>query len=116
MFLSDGAANTGPSYLCRNSPYNTQPCHTAINEAAVSKQKKTLIYTIAYDIGGDGNDYCKNANGGNESPAIKAAATLQAMATDSPGYYYPQPQPTQLTTIFLAISADLAAGTSRING
>ena len=34
----------------------------------------------------------------------------------SPGNYYAQPQPAQLTTIFLAISADLAAGTARING
>ena len=29
IFLSDGAANTGPGYLPATSPYRTQPCHTA---------------------------------------------------------------------------------------
>lgn len=114
IILSDGAANTGPGYLNKNSPYRTQPCHTAINEAAAMKAAKVLMYSIAYDIGGDGNDYCYADNGSQESPAIKAAATLQQIA--SPTNYYAQPQPAQLTTIFLAISADLAAGTSRING
>ena len=109
IILSDGAANTGPGYLSANSPYRTTPCHQAINEAAASKAAKVLMYSIAYDIGGAGNDYCYNDNGNLEVPNIKAAATLQQIA--SPGNYYAQPQPAQLTTIFLAISADLAAGT-----
>ena len=114
IILSDGAANTGPGYLSANSPYRATPCHQAINSAAASKASKVLMYSIAYDIGGAGNDYCYNDNGNLEVPNIKAAATLQQIA--SPSNYYAQPQPAQLTTIFLAISADLAAGTARING
>ena len=34
----------------------------------------------------------------------------------SPGNYYAEPQPSSLTGIFLAISADLGHGTSRLNG
>ena len=37
---------------------------------------------------------------------------MQQMA--SPGNYYPDPDPTNLKTIFQQIASDLAAGTSRI--
>ncbi len=49
-----------------------------------------------------------------ESPAIQGDDALQEIA--SPGNYYAQPEPVALTNIFLAISADIAKGTSRING
>jgi len=39
---------------------------------------------------------------------------MQQIAT--PGNYFYQPQPTQLVGVFDAITADLAKGTSRING
>ena len=74
------------------------------------------MYSIAYDIGGAGNDYYAD----NDLTAVPwqrartssdpADNALQQIA--SPSNYYAQPQPAQLTTIFLAISADLAAGTS----
>ena len=114
IFLSDGAANTGPSYLPSTSPYRTQPCHTAVGIAAASKASKVLIYSIAYDLDVSGALACKSALGGDESPAIKANQAMQQIAT--PGNYFYQPQPTQLVGVFDAITADLAKGTSRING
>ena len=60
------------------------------------------------------NGHTAGSSNTPEQPAIQSNEALQQIA--SPGNYYAQPQPTQLTTIFLAISADIARGTSRING
>ncbi|HET7172468.1 MAG TPA: vWA domain-containing protein [Gaiellales bacterium] len=114
IFLSDGAANSGPGYLPATSPYRTQPCHTAIQIAAASKASKVLVYSIAYDLDVSGAEACQSALGGDESPRILANQAMQQIAT--PGNYYYQPQPTQLVGVFDAITADLAKGTSRING
>ena len=114
IMLSDGAANTGPSYLPTTSPYRTNPCATAVSIADDAKSAGVLMYTIAYDIAGSGSDPCYASDGSKESPGIQAVATLQQIA--SPGNYFAQPQPAQLSGIFLAISADLAHGTSRLNG
>jgi hypothetical protein len=112
VLLSDGAANTGPTYLPATSTYRTQPCHTAVNIAAAQKAAGVLLYTIAYDLNGAGALDCQAQGGANEQPAILANAALQQIA--SPGNYYAEPNATSLTGIFLAISADLAAGTSRL--
>ncbi len=125
IILSDGAANKGPGYLPATDVYRTNPCQTAVDEAGTAKAKGTLMYSIAYDISGAGADACYadkgsivngNVVNGNipESPAIQADDALQEIA--SPGNYYAQPDPVALTNIFLAISADIAKGTSRING
>jgi len=47
-----------------------------------------------------------------ESPAITSITAMQEMAT--PGNYYPDPDPTNLKTVFQQIASDLAAGTSRL--
>ena len=114
IFLSDGAANTGPNYLPATSPYRTQPCHTAIQIADASKANKVLVYSIAYDLDISGAEACKADTGADEVPAIQANQAMQQIAT--PGNYFYQPQPTQLVGVFDAITADLAKGTSRING
>lgn len=126
IILSDGAANSGPSYLPATSPYRTQPCQSAVDSATASKAENVLMYSIAYDIGGAGSDPCYAASGAivngktvkgsstPEQPSIEAVAALQQIA--SPGNYYAQPDPVSLTNIFLAISADISRGTSRING
>jgi hypothetical protein len=114
VLLSDGAANTGPGYLPATSSYRSQPCNQAINSAGTSKALGTLVYSIAYDISGAGTEACRNDSGALESPAINATGALQSIA--SPGNYFAQPQPTQLTSIFLAISADLGRGSTRLNG
>jgi hypothetical protein len=49
-----------------------------------------------------------------EMPFIRANQAMTQIAT--PGNYFYQPQPTQLVGVFDAITADLAKGTSRING
>ena len=112
IILSDGAANTGPSYLPANSPYRTNPCRTAVRIADAAKSSGILMYSIAYDIAGSGADPCYADNGSPEVPNVQAVAALQQIA--SPGNYFAQPLPTQLTGIFLAISADLVHGTSRL--
>lgn len=114
VLLSDGAANTGPTYLPSTSPYRKQPCHTAINIAGAQKAAGVLLYSVAYDLSGAGALDCQAQGGANEAPAILANQALQQIA--SPGNYYAEPQPTSLTGIFLAISADLSQGTSRLNG
>ena len=125
IILSDGAANKGPGYLPGTSPYRTNPCQTAVDVANGAKADGVLMYSIAYDIGGAGANACYadkgsivngNTVGGNtpESPGIQADIALQEIA--SAGNYYAQPEPASLTNIFLAISADIAQGTSRING
>ncbi len=125
IILSDGAANKGPGYLAPTSPYRTNPCQTAVDIAGDSKAKGVLMYSIAYDVSGDGAQACiadrgsivggKTVTGNTpESPAIQGDEALQEIA--SPGNYYAQPEPVALTNIFLAISADIARGTSRING
>ena len=50
VILSDGAANTGPTYLPPSSPYRTQPCQTGVNVANQQKSDGVLLYSIAYDL------------------------------------------------------------------
>ena len=50
VFLSDGAANIGPSDLPLSSDYRKRPCRQGVNSAATIKAKGTLIYSIGYDL------------------------------------------------------------------
>ncbi len=109
VLLSDGAANTGPSYYPANSPYRTTPCHQGISSSAKMQNAQTLVYSIGYDVG---HDVCRNANGSLESPSISALQALQGIA--SSGNFYNQPDAAQLNTIFASVAADLLAGTSRL--
>src|SRR3954447_7924168 len=114
VLLSDGAANNGPRYLPATSRYRTNPCGQAIDSANAAKSAGVLVYSIAYDLAVSGSEWCRSENTGSpEQPQIRATAALQAIA--SPGDYYAQPQPADLTGIFLAISADLARGTARLS-
>ncbi len=126
VILSDGAANTGPSYLPPNSPYLTNPCGQGVTSAGIAKAAKVLVYSIAYTAQGDS---CWAAVGANvngtpvtqfqtvpETPSLgvnPANTALADMATD-PTNFYNLPTPTSLTGIFQRIAADLAAGSSRI--
>jgi hypothetical protein len=128
VFLSDGAANFGPQYYPSTSPYLTNPCKSSVDNAATMKTNKVLIYTIAYTtsssdlcyaapgakIGNKVLQYPNDYNTYTESPQISAVGAMQQIA--SPGNYYSNPNPTSLTGIFTAISADIMAGHSRING
>lgn len=115
IFLSDGAANTGPTYYSTSSPYRAKPCHQGVSSAAVIKGKGTLIYSIGYDLNANngGANKCTSYTGADESPAITAYSAIQQIAS-SPSAFFNKPSAGQLKTIFTDIAADLQRGTSAL--
>ncbi len=115
VFLSDGAANTGPTYYPSSSPYRKQPCRQGVTSAATIKAKGTLIYSIGYDLNAvnGGANKCKSYTGADESPSITAYSAIQQIAS-SPGAFFNKPSPGQLQGIFTEIAVDLARGTSAL--
>jgi hypothetical protein len=113
IFLSDGAANIGPTYYPTSSPYRRQPCHQGVWSAASIKARGTIIYSIGYDLDAlnGGANECQSYTGADESPAITAYSALQQIAS-GPNTFYDKPSPGQLRTIFTDIAADIAKGTS----
>ena len=117
VFMSDGAANTGPTSYPQSSPYRATPCHQGMTSSQAIQASGTIVYSIGYDVG---HDICqglnKNAAGnyvqGPEQPSISALQALQGIA--SPGNYYNQPTASQLNTIYASVAADILAGTSRL--
>ena len=112
IFLTDGAANTGPHFFSAGNIELTRPCQSGVNSAGAAKQAGTWVYTIGYSIGGDECQADRNA-GVLESPAITPDQALRAMAT-TPANYYVRPDSGQLNTIFTQIAADISAGSSRL--
>ncbi len=115
ILLTDGAANAGPTYYASNSPYRTQPCHAAITSATTAKNEKFLVYSIGYDLNStiNGTNLCQNSiNSADESPSITTFDTLSQIA--SPGGFYNHPAASDLSGVFVRISADIAQGTSRL--
>ena len=111
VFLTDGAANTGPHYFAAGNIERTRPCQSGVNSAAAAKQAGTWVYTIGYSIGGD---ICQaDRQSGPESPAITPDQALSAMAS-TPANYYVRPDTGQLNTIFTQIAADISIGSSRL--
>jgi hypothetical protein len=115
VFLSDGAANIGPTYYPSTSPYRRQPCRQGVTSAGVIKARGTVIYSIGYDLDAlnGGANECQSYTGADESPAITAYSALQQIAS-SPNTFYDKPTPGQLRTIFTEIAADIAKGTSAL--
>jgi hypothetical protein len=115
IFLSDGAANTGPTYYPTTSPYRRQPCRQGVTSAATIKSKGTLIYSIGYDLNAlnGGANVCTSYTGATESPSITAYDAIRQIAS-SPGAFFNKPDAGQLRTIFTEIAADLARGTSAL--
>jgi Flp pilus assembly protein TadG len=117
VFMSDGAANTGPTSYPQSSPYRATPCHQGIASSQAIQGARTIVYSVGYDVG---HDICqglnKNAAGkyvqGAEQPAISALQALQGIA--GPGNFYNQPNAAQLNTIYASVAADILAGTSRL--
>lgn len=120
VLLSDGAANYGQNCVTKTvngkqvkdtKPHCIQPCQSAVNDAATYKAQGVLIYTVLY---GDqsGGIACQDYTGANEVPFQQPWTAMQAMA--SPGNYYPDPDPNNLTAVFQQIASDMASGTSRI--
>ena len=121
IILSDGAANTGPE-LPQRQPRPTGPsvrsggqqCRRGVRPA------KVLMYSIAYDISGRAPARATRPRGQSSTATRKSSNTPSAgdpvergaAADRKPRQLLRPAQPTQLTTIFLAISADLAGGTA----
>jgi hypothetical protein len=112
VFLSDGAANTGPSYYSASSPYRTQPCHQGVTSSGYSKAKGAIVYSIGYALGDDTGG-CRSYTGAVESPAISVTLALQNIAT-TPANFYNQPTPGELNTIYTDIAKDIGRGTSAL--
>jgi Putative Flp pilus-assembly TadE/G-like/von Willebrand factor type A domain len=115
VFLSDGAANIGPTYYSSSSPYRRQPCHQGIWSAANIKARGTWIYSIGYDLDAlnGGANECQSYTGADESPAITAYSALQQIAS-GPDKFYDKPNPGQLRTIFTQVAADIRKGASAL--
>jgi hypothetical protein len=115
VFLSDGAANIGPTYYPSTSPYRRRPCAQGVMSAAGIKARGTVIYSIGYDLDAlnGGANACESYTGSPESPAITAYSALQQIAS-TPATFYDKPSPGQLRTIFTDIAADIAKGTSAL--
>jgi Flp pilus assembly protein TadG len=115
VFLSDGAANIGPTYYPTSSPYRQRPCWQGTQSAAAIKQKGTLIYSIGYDLNAlnGGANKCTQYDGDPESPAITAYQAIQAIAS-SPNAFFNKPSAGELKTIFTEIAVDLQRGTSAL--
>lgn len=115
VFLSDGAANIGPTYYSTTSPYRRRPCAQGVASAADIKARGTIIYSIGYDLDAldGGANECQSYTGARESPSITAYSALQQIAS-GPNTFYDKPSPGQLRTIFTDIAADIAKGTSAL--
>src|SRR5690348_7572546 len=114
VFLSDGAANTGPSYYATNSPYRTQPCHQGVTSAGLSKAAGVTVYSIGYALN-DATGGCTSYTGAAESPAITVYQALGGIATNSSDFYV-QPNPGSLQGIYTQIAQDISHGSSSLIG
>jgi hypothetical protein len=115
VFLSDGAANIGPTYYSSSSPYRTQPCHQGVWSSNTLKARGTWVYSIGYDLDAlnGGANECTSYTGADERPAITAYSALQQIAS-GPDKFYDKPNPGQLRTIFTEIAYDIRQGASAL--
>jgi hypothetical protein len=112
VFLSDGAANTGPSYYPEASPYRATPCQQGITSSVAARSAGTSVYSIGYDVG---HDICKGVNPNTHKTEDQGLAllALRGIASDS-SQFYSQPDAAQLNTIFAAVANDVLHGASRL--
>jgi Putative Flp pilus-assembly TadE/G-like/von Willebrand factor type A domain len=115
VFLSDGAANIGPTYYSTSSPYRRQPCHQGVSSADRIKARGTWVYSIGYDLDAldGGANECQSYTGADEVPAITAYSALQQIAS-GPDKFFDKPSPGQLRTIFTQVAADIRKGASAL--
>jgi hypothetical protein len=115
IFLSDGAANTGPLYYGATSPYLVTPCHQGIASAQAANTAGSSVFAIGYDLA---HDRCQaedktTQRRTNEVPAITSEQALRGIASSS-AQFYNQPDAAQLNSIFTAIATDILHGASRL--
>jgi hypothetical protein len=114
VFMSDGAANIGPTYYATTSPYRRQPCHQGVTSAGVEKARSTIIYSIGYALDDDTGG-CKSYTGSAESPAITVYDALRGIAS-APDKFLIKPSPGDLQAIYASIAQDLSQGSSSLIG
>jgi Putative Flp pilus-assembly TadE/G-like len=115
VFLSDGAANIGPTYYDPGSEQRMQPCRRGVTVAQMIAAKGTLVYSIGYDLnalGGDANR-CTSWAGADEAPPITAYSALEQIASERSNFY-DKPDAGELNTIFTKIAADIAKPAARL--
>jgi Flp pilus assembly protein TadG len=112
VFLTDGAANTGPTYYSTSSPYRMKPCHQGITSAAAAKATGTVIYALGYALDDDTGG-CRAYTGTVEAPAITVRQALTQIAT-TPDKFLERPGPGELQTIYSAVAQDIAHGSSSL--
>jgi hypothetical protein len=112
VFLTDGAANTGPTYYSTSSPYRMKPCHQGITSAAAAKATGTVIYALGYALDDDTGG-CRAYMGTVEAPAITVRQALTQIAT-TPDKFLERPGPGELQTIYSAVAQDIAHGSSSL--
>jgi hypothetical protein len=112
VFVTDGAANTGPTYYATSSPFRMTPCHQGINSAAAAKAAGTVIYSIGYALDDDTGG-CKAYTGAAEKPTITVRQVLTQVAS-TPDKFLDRPGPGELQTIYGAIAQDIAHGSSSL--
>jgi hypothetical protein len=115
VFLSDGAANIGPTYYSSSSPYRTQPCQQGVWSSNTVKGRGTWVYSIGYDLDAlnGGANRCESYTGAAERPAITAYSALQQIAS-GPDKFYDKPNPGQLKSIFTEVAYDIRQGASAL--
>jgi Flp pilus assembly protein TadG len=117
LFFSDGAANTGPSWLPKSSPYRSAPCHQGVTSAASVKASGTIVYSIGYDLsalnGGANECRAQSYQGPLESPPITAYDALSMIAS-APEDFYNQPDASELDTLFTNVAYNMLSGTAKL--
>lgn len=110
VFFTDGAANTGPAYYAKTSPYRQQPCHQGVTSAGQAKSKGTIVYAIGYTLSGMGGNsnrcQAQSPSGPDESPSISAFQALQQIASNS-STFFNQPALASLNSIFSTVAAQI---------
>ena len=115
IFLSDGAANTGPTYYPAASQYLMNPCQQGIDSSKTISATGTTVFAIGYDLE---HDQCQWEARDTQvrtpfKPPLLASTVLPQIAS-SPANFYNKPTPGQLNTIFTSIASDILQGTSRL--
>jgi len=112
VFLSDGAANIGPTYYPTTSPYRTKPCHQGVTRRG-TRRYEARSSTRSAMRSRTTRAAASPIRGLPESPLITVTDALTSIATN-PGNFYNQPTPGQLNTIYTQIAADIGTGTSAL--
>jgi hypothetical protein len=91
---------------------SSTPCEDAINAAAAAKAASTLIFSIAYDSGGETCD--DNHSGGYTGSAVSLMQALATPSNASETYSYTEASAGELGTAFKTALQTLVPGDSRL--